>query len=98
MTRALCLALALISALPVQARGEERDDVQSEQSQRRVEPRLPPVLPGEEVSAGSETMKVWSTGGSPTTASTPAPEAHWFPPAIDRVIIRDRDARREDRR
>jgi hypothetical protein len=38
------------------------------------DPRLPPVLPGEEVGQGENRMKVWSTGGSPSHEAPPAPD------------------------
>lgn len=92
MRRGLCLALALISIATPLGLCEE----QTPEEERPFDPRLPPVLPGEEVKVGEETMKVWSTGGSPSSeVPPPRDEIQWFPPAVDRVIIRERE---EDRR
>jgi len=93
MRRGLCLALALISIIPASGLCEEKTPEQEEE--QTFDPRLPPVLPGEEVQVGDETMKVWSTGGSPSSeAPPPREEIQWFPPAIDRVIIREREEQR----
>jgi hypothetical protein len=35
--------------------------------------RLPPVIPGEEISDGKDSMNVWSTSGSPTGGNVPQP-------------------------
>ena len=48
--------------------------------------RLPPVLPGEEITDGKHTIKVWSTAGSVPTSEAPDP---WkkAPPAGVGVIV-----------
>ena len=80
MNRAL-LAIVLVSLVPVSAAradGEGRQAVKpaptpNQASDASFDKRLPPVLPGEELSDGGRTMKVWSTAG-PVPAATP-PEA-----------------------
>lgn len=42
-------------------------------SEAQFDKRLPPVLPGEELSDGKNTMKVWSTTGPVPVAQPPQP-------------------------
>ena len=57
------------------AQSEGSRAAQSRPSEEQ-DPRLPPVLPGEEVKRSGKNMKVWSTAGSPSvTIEVPTPNA-----------------------
>lgn len=46
------------------------------QKQPTLDPRLPPVVPGEELVRNGKTTKVWSTSGSPSVGGeVPAPNS-----------------------
>jgi hypothetical protein len=51
---------------PVHQEGPKKADAQ-------VDKRLPPVYPGEEVSDGKRTIKVWSTSGPVPVSEAPEP-------------------------
>jgi hypothetical protein len=38
---------------------------------QELDPRLPPVIPGEELTRAGKKIKVWSTGGSPSVSIEP---------------------------
>lgn len=64
--------------------------------------RLPPALPGEEVSDGKKTMKLWSTSGPVPVAATPNQGEWSLPPVVidnrNRYNQRDDDRRGYDQR
>jgi hypothetical protein len=73
---------------------------QDEATQEEVrDPRLPPVLPGEEVSDGDKKIKVWSSAGEVSRSTPPRPHD----PSLQRdmqgrplnVIIDSRGAARQ---
>lgn len=61
------------------------DTVATPGSDASFDKRLPPVLPGEEVSDGKNRMKVWSTSGPVTVG--PAPEPWKGTPEDQRRIL-----------
>jgi len=74
------LLIALLTAARAQADGETdrgrepaAKPTPNQASDASFDKRLPPVLPGEEVSDSGRTMKVWSTAGPVTVSSPPEP-------------------------
>jgi len=75
--------MLLLSAMPLRAdeagQGGEWQMKQNAQpvltpgSDASFDKRLPPVFPGEEVSDGKKTMKVWSSSGPVPVAEPPEP-------------------------
>ena len=58
--------------------------------------RLPPVLPGEEITKDGKTMKVWSSSGPVVVADAPEPwrtPAQQLPSGIG-VIVDQRDSKK----
>ncbi len=49
------------------------DKIKPEPSLQERDTRLPPLLPGEEVKAGSKTVKIWSTSGPVSVGKAPEP-------------------------
>jgi len=83
----------LLITFYARADGTERTDwtaqpqePKSTSSAASLDKRLPPVLPGEEISTGKKTIKVWSTAGSPSVG---APQLQQQPPARDVSVIVD---------
>ena len=72
---AICLAVECFYPCSVRADGEDRQPgTELSAGQPPVaarDPRLPPLLPGEQVNAGGNTMKMWSTSG-PVPVGEPA--------------------------
>ena len=89
----------LLSSAALKADGDNSDSFAAQQpagSAAQFDKRLPPVLPGEEVKDGKETLKVWSTTGGVPVSQPPEPwrrEARQAPAAG--VIVDRRDDHRE---
>lgn len=93
--RILLLFFIFVSLTPnVQADGEQRYGVRPT-PQPTLDPRLPPVIPGEVVERGGERMKVWSSSGPVSSGEAPqAPQ-----PGSVGVMVDQRDRNRDfDRR
>ena len=57
----------------VKKSGVREEPTPNQASDASFDKRLPPVLPGEEVSDGDKKIKVWSTAGSVSANEPPAP-------------------------
>ena len=69
----LFLAVILSIAPAAFCDSQEARPVLTPGSDAQFDKRLPPVLPGEEVSDGKETMKVWSSSGPVPVGDAPEP-------------------------
>ncbi len=78
MTKALWLFIGVsLIVAPASADGHgdfaAPEATPNQASDATFDPRLPPVLPGEEVSDGQKTMRVWSSSGPVPVAQPPEP-------------------------
>lgn len=90
----LLIIFLLLNVHCLLADGDQRYGIRPT-PQPTLDPRLPPVIPGEVVERGGERMKVWSSSGPVTTGDAPqAPQ-----PGSVGVMIDQRDRNRDfDRR
>lgn len=102
LTEGLCIATAFADGDREYVEGSNKlSPKYTAGSDASFDKRLPPVLPGEEVRDGENTMKVWSTSGSVSSGIVQAPQRGASSPDIGSVGVivdeRNRDRREQDR-
>lgn len=83
MIKNILLSGLFILALSQPARSDDSGDANKNsgvehESSASFDKRLPPVLPGEEITKNGKTMKVWSSSGPVVVSEAPEP---WKTPA-----------------
>ncbi len=84
------IALLSLLLLPLTARADGLDagSVPAEETRPKLDKRLPPVLPGQEVRIGEQKMRVWSSSGPVPVSEVPkAPQLGTRGVAIDSVVV-----------
>lgn len=84
----IALLSLLLLPLTAQADGLDAGSVPAEETRPKLDKRLLPVLPGQEVRIGEQKMRVWSSSGPVPVSEVPqAPQLGSRGVAIDSVVV-----------